>query len=122
MQSNAVRVSMTEKKKSEAFVKEYQEYFQMFCDCIANSTSFLADVQEKYKDDYAIILQFSDNPQSLEELVQKLPLDKQAILLRVLLKAGDFGRRFNKLMESTPAEKRQLAKDLQEFAKQLASM
>lgn len=94
----------------------------MFCDCIANSTSFLADVQEKYKDDYAIILQFSDNPQSLEELVQKLPLDKQAILLRVLLKAGDFGRRFNKLMESTPAEKRQLAKDLQEFAKQLASM
>lgn len=101
---------------NKKFVDEYKKFYQMFFDCISESVSFLADVQEKYKEQYQQILDFNENPMSLDELIEKIPIKQQAILLRVLLKAGEFGKKFANLMEMNPKEKRDFANDLKKFA------
>ena len=59
---------------------------------------------------------------SIEELLNKLPAEKQTILLRTLLKAGEFGRKFASLMEMSAKEKKSFAKDLKDFSKDLKEM
>lgn len=100
----------------EKFVNDFRKFYQMFFDCVSESVLFLADVQKKYKEQYQKIMDFNENPMSLDELIEKIPIEKQAILLRVLLKAGEFGKKFANLMEMSPKEKIAFAKDLKKFA------
>lgn len=101
---------------NEKFVNDFRKFYQMFFDCVSGSVLYLADVQEKYKEQYQKIMDFNENPMSLDELIEKIPIEKQAILLRVLLKAGEFSKKFAILMEMSPKEKRVFAKDLKKFA------
>jgi len=110
------------KDMDKAFVKEYKDFYKRYFSCIAESVSYLAHVQEKYSVQYQKILAFNENPQVLEELIINLPYEQQAILLRVLLKAGEFGRKFMNLMEMTPKEKKDFATDLKKFAEELEKM
>ena len=110
------------KAEDKAFVKEFKDFYKMYFNCISESITYLAEVQKKYQPQYQRILEFNENPQALQELIRNLPAEQQATLLRVLLQAGDFGRRFMNLMEMTPKEKKDFASDLKKFAEELKKM
>ena len=108
--------------KDKKFVDDYKMFYEMFFNCMADSIDYLAGIQEKYKEQYEKVLEFNNDPRILDGMLEKLPSDKQLILLRVLLKAGEFGRKFVNLMELDPKEKRIFAKDLVNFAETLKKM
>ena len=112
---------MTEDNMSD-FVTAFKKFYQDFFLCIADNVVYLADVQKKYSKQYKKIIEFGENPEILEELISQLPPEKQAILIRVLLKAGDFGKKFANLMEMSPEEKDDFAGDLKKFSKDIDKM
>jgi hypothetical protein len=110
------------KTNDENFVNAFKNFYDSFFNCIAESVIVLSDIQEEYEEQYKKIVEFNENPQILEELVNNLPMEKQAILLRILLKAGEFGRKFSNLMEMSAEDKRSFAKDLKKFSADIKKM
>ncbi len=110
------------KEKDTEFVNEYKKYYQIYFDCIADSIDNLASIHKKYPEQYDKIIQFTENPEIIDEIIEKVPSNLQLVLLRVLLKAGEFGRKFARLMEMEPKEKNEFAEDLRKFAKELQKM
>lgn len=107
------------KKDNGKFVEDFSKFYERFFSNIADSVEDLANVQKKYPNEYKKIQEFSRDPTALESLLKELPPEKQATILRLLLRAGDFGRRFATLIESSEKEKRKLSKELKEFAQEL---
>lgn len=112
---------MTENKKEE-FVNEYKKFYKSFFECMENSVKQLADIHEKYPTQYQKILESQENPEILGDLIDGLSNEQKGILLSVLFKAAEFGRKFMLLMEMKPKEKREFAKDLKNFVEELDEM
>lgn len=108
--------------KNKEFINEYKKFYQMFFKCISKSVGFLADLHKTYRKQYDKILNFEDNPEKLEELIDNLSNEEKGILLSILFKASDFGRKFANLMEMSPSEKKEFAKSLEKFADELEKM
>jgi len=82
----------------------------------------LAHIQMDFPKEYNEIKEFGSDPSAILELVNKLEPAKQAILLNVLLQAGNFGKRMSNIFDSNPEEQLKLAEDLRNFAKQLLKL
>jgi len=106
-------------QKTKDFVVSFAEFYKKSFESSAELAEMLADIQKKYLDEYNKIREFSSDPTAVMDLVKKLEPKKQAILLNILLQAGDFGKRMSTLFDSSPEEKLKLAKDLRKFAKEL---
>lgn len=112
---------MTE-TSNEEFVTAFKKFYHDLFYCIADNIDYLAKIQKDHSTQYKKIINFSENPAVFEELVSELPLEQQGILLRILLKAGDFGRKFAIFMEMSPKQKGDFADDLRKFAAELDKM
>jgi len=100
----------------DMFAKFYGEYFLS----TAKAVELLADIQKEFKEDYDKIRKFSEDPDAINEIIDKLPEEKQALLLKLLLRAGKFGKSMINLFDSKEEEKRKLAKELKDFGENIA--
>ena len=107
------------KEKNGEFVQEYKKFYKSFFEGLADSIDHLAYIHDKYSTQYKKILDFQENPENLGQLIEGLSAEQKGILLSVLIKAGEFGRKFATLMEMHPKDKRKFAEDLRKFAKEL---
>lgn len=95
----------------DKFAKFYGEYFTN----TSKTVVLLADIQKEFGEEYNAIKEFGNDSKSINELIEKLPPEKQNLLLKMLLKAGKFGKDMVNLFESSEEEKRELAKELKDF-------
>jgi len=107
------------KEKNGEFVQEYKKFYQEFFESLAKNIDHLAKIHDDYGDQYQKILDFQENPENLGKLIDGLSNEQKGLLLSVLFKAGDFGKKFAMLMEMTPKDKRKFANELRDFAKEL---
>ncbi len=98
------------------FIISYSEYYKKFIEGLASSIKLLADIQEKFKDDYNKIKEFNTNPKSIEELLEKLSPEEQGILFKLLLKSGIIGKKISGLFEMTVEEQRTFSNELETFS------
>lgn len=110
------------KNKNEEFVQQYKKFYKMFFESLANNIDYLAKIHDEFSEQYQKILDFQENPENLARLIEGLSAEQKGILLSVLIKAGEFGRKFVNLMEISPKDKRKFANDLRDFAKELEEM
>ena len=108
------------KEKSEKFVELLSDFYKKFFESVSGAVDSLADIERDYPEDYIKIKEFADNPDSIGELTEELSLEKQAILLKILLKSGKFAKDFINLLNLDEAQKRKLSKDLTDFAKEIS--
>lgn len=106
--------------KKVDFVNLFALFYERFFSATADSVELLAQLQKEYKEEYESIKLFSKDPDAIENLIEELPQEKQALLLKILLRAGKFGRDLAILFESNEEEKKILADNLRKFAKDLA--
>lgn len=97
------------------FAKFYKEYFSASSDSI----KLLADIQKKYPEQYDSIKKFSTDPQAIESIINELSPEDQSVLLKILLKAGIFGRKIALIFDLSPDEKIKLAAEMEDFAESL---
>lgn len=107
-------------KTKIAFVNLFAEFYEQFFLSTSESVDLLANLQEKYKEEYESIKLFGKDPDAIEKLINELPDEKQAILLKILLKAGKFGKDMANLFESSVEEKRKLSGELKKFGENLS--
>ncbi|MBU1203648.1 MAG: hypothetical protein KKG60_01110 [Nanoarchaeota archaeon] len=100
----------------DMLAKFYGEYFSN----TAKAVELLAEIQKEFKEDYDRIRNFNEDPDAINDIIDKIPEDKQALLLKLLLRAGKFGRSMVNLFDSKEEEKRRLAKELKEFGENIA--
>ena len=106
-------------KVNPEFIESISKFYNEFFSGLAQSIDTLAIVQNKFKEEYKGISEFGNNPTAIDGLMSKLTLEEQGVMLKVLLKSSDFSRRTANLFSSTIEEKKQLAKDLRDFTKDL---
>lgn len=109
---------MDDKAKIE-FVDLFALFYEKFFDSSAEAIEILAKAQKEYKKEYESIKDFNENPTMIDELIDNLPDEKQAVLLKILLKAGRFGKKISNLFESSAEDKEELANELKKFSKEL---
>ena len=106
---------MTEENFINLFAKFYEEYFGSSSKAIR----LLADIQKNYPEQYESIKKFSTDPQAIDKLITEMKEEQQALLLKLLLKAGTFGRRIALLFELSVEEKKKLADEMEAFIKSI---
>ena len=103
-------------KGPEKFVELLSGFYEKFFTGISDAVNNLADIERDYPGEYKKIKDFGENPNAIEELIEELPSEKQALLLKLLLKSGKFARDFINLLNLNESQKRKLSKDLKDFA------
>ena len=106
---------MSEKK----FLAKYSEFYRKFFTDTADSINQLGEIQEDFKDEYEKVREFYYDSKAIDELIEKLSPEEQGILLKILLKAGNVGKKISNLFEMTPKEKRTFSEELKKFSKEL---
>jgi len=106
---------MTMVKKSN-FATDLIKFYKEFV--TGNSTAIvsLAEIQENHPNEYNVMLELRDDPSVIEESDTLNEQEKTAILV-IILKASKLAGKSQDLFNSSPEEKRALAKDLENFAK-----
>ena len=107
------------KDEKTKFVSLYSQFYEKFFSGTADAVELLADLQRDYSEEYNLIKNFNKDVDAMEEFIDNLPEDKQAILLKIFLKANKFGKDMVNLFDSTEQEKRDLATNLKKFASEL---
>lgn len=110
---------MTTKKD---FLSPFTQFYKRYFESSAEAVEMLAKIQTDFPREYSEIREFSSDPNAIKELVNKLSIEKQGVLLKLLLQAGNFGLRMANLFESDPKEKLKFAKDLKNFAVELSEI
>lgn len=106
-------------KKDENFVDLLVIFYKKFFIGTAEAIDVLADIEKDYPEEYKMIKDFGDNPNSIEELIEGLSSEKQSILLKLLLKSGKFAKDFINLLNFSEQQKRNLSKDLKDFSSEI---
>lgn len=75
---------------------------------LATSVDKLASVQEKFNEDYTIAKEFSNNPKAIDELMGKLGSQEQNMLLKLLLKSGNIGKKAFNLFDMSSGQQKEL--------------
>ena len=104
---------------AEKFVELLSGFYKKFFESVSGAVDTLANIEKEYPEEYKKMKEFADNPNAIEELTEELPIEKQAILLKILLKSGKFARDFINLLNLDEAQKRKLSKDLKDFAEEI---
>ncbi|MFH1133736.1 MAG: hypothetical protein V1735_04545 [Nanoarchaeota archaeon] len=113
---------MTQEPKAhqDEFVNAFASFYHKFFDSSADAVDDLASIQEHFKEEYKIIKEFGNDPKGIMDMIEKMPTEAQGKLLKILLRAGIFGKKMTNLFESTVEDKRAFAKDLKSFANELS--
>ena|GEM_PF-4305037 len=106
------------KKGRSEFLVGLVDFYQTFFSGMSASTKKLSALQRKYPEQYNEILEFDKDSSAINDLLDNLDTDQQAILLRLLLKASTVGRRMSTLLHLNADEQKELAKDLEAFSKE----
>ncbi len=101
------------------FIPKLMKYYELSMEDISKSIESLASIQEEYPKGYEEFQKIAEKPELFLEL--KIDDKIKAILFELLLKSSALTQKVNKLIILTPTEKRELAKDLKEYVKELRS-
>lgn len=104
---------------SVKFVELLSDFYAKFFSSVADSVILLADIERNYPEEYKKIKEFADNPDAIGDLIERLPPEKQAVLLKLLLKSGKFAKEFINLLNLSESQKRTLSIELKDFAKEI---
>jgi len=108
-----------EENKSEVFVDLLAKFYEKFLLGSAESVETLADIEKDYNEEYNMLKDFATDPDSINKLMEKLSMEKQTILLRMLLQSGKFAGDFANLLNLTEEQKRELSKNLKKFVEEM---
>ena len=102
-----------------AFVNSFSNFYETFFSTTADLAELLADIQRDFPEDYHNVVSFGKDPDAINNLIEQLPDYKQATLLKILLRAGRFGKELVNLFEISEPQKRKLALEIRKFAEEL---
>ncbi|MCL4376236.1 hypothetical protein M1558_01965 [Candidatus Parvarchaeota archaeon] len=105
-------------KKDIEFSKELIKFYKQMLEGPASSIETLAEIEEKFPDEYSIFKNLKDDPSTINTIVDKAPQDVKDALVIIMLKASNLGVKLSKLFDLTVEEKKQLARDLRSFGKE----
>lgn len=105
--------------KNNEFFRELSEFYELFFESISKTYKVLANVQKKHHVEYDKFIEVNQNPSAILVAFSQMSDSEKMFMFKLLVKAGDFGRRCSTVMESTASEKETLSKDLYEFSKEL---
>lgn len=109
-------------EKDERFVDLLATFYKKFFIGTAEAVDVLADIEKDYPEEYQMIKSFGDNPNSIEDLMEGLSSTKQSVLLKLLLKSGKFAKDFINLLNFNEQQKRNLSKELKDFASEMTAI
>jgi hypothetical protein len=105
--------------KSEKFFKALVEFYQETLSGAVTSIRQLAEIQKSFPEQYELFKKLNREPDLLLKLSKELTDKEKAIFYEIFVKAASLSERTKILNELTYKEKIILAKDLDDFSKDL---
>lgn len=106
----------TTKERKREFTIELIKFFKSSVCGTADSINTLAKIQDKFPEEYKEFREVRVNPMNVDKFMEKLSQEEKDTFLIIFARASYIAPRLNKLFESTLAEKKQLAEDINSFA------
>lgn len=106
-------------KKKDNFVLELIDFYKDFTTASANAIRKLAKIQRKHKSNYKILRDLSEDPETVNKLVDHLDDEQRQVFLDVMLQSHTLSKRSSRLIHLNPNEQEKLAKDLEKFGKNI---
>jgi len=116
---------MSEMERKKEFAIKLMEFYEKFLGGMADSIEYLADLQEKYRDEYEEFKQTQMDLNKLPELLDKLDkLDPELkdAFANLILRVGLVSSKLVNAIVIEPDEKRLLANELRKIIKSFKSM
>ena len=107
---------MSDKEPDKSFVYDLIQFYKDFIAGNSNAIKTLATIQESHPDQYELLLQLKDDPSIIGES-KLLNENEKTLMLIIILRASKLARKSQNLFELSVKDKRQLAEDLETFAK-----
>ena len=98
------------------FAKDLILFYKEFTAGNAKAITLLADLQEKYPEQYKRLQEVNNNPETISDMALGLPSEAKDAILLILLKASKIGRKSIRLFDMNISEQREYAKELVEYA------
>lgn len=117
--------NMSEMERKKEFAIKLMEFYEKFLGGMADSIEYLADLQEKYRDEYEEFKQTQMDLNKLPELLDKLDkLDPELkdAFANLILRVGLVSSKLVNAIVIEPDEKRLLANELRKIIKSFKSM
>jgi Asp-tRNA(Asn)/Glu-tRNA(Gln) amidotransferase C subunit len=112
------RISMTEKERKKEFAIRLMEFYEKFLGGMADSIEYLAELQEKYREEYEEFKQaqidLNKLPQLLDEL-DKLDPELKNAFVNLIVRVGLVSSKLMSAIVIEPDEKRSLANELRKI-------
>lgn len=106
-------------KREEEFIKALTEFYGLFLGNVSRAILKLAEIQKKYKDEYNSLKELQTDPSKIEKYLDNLTDEQRGFLLRLFVKMARFEARLSRLFELSVKEKRELAKEIEEFSEEI---
>lgn len=103
----------------KSFVDGMGLFYSAFLKSSSDSITILADLQDKFKDEYDKLKQMQSDPSMALEKLGNLNEEEKDRLISMFVRIATLEKKMLKLFDSTSEEKRILAKELEEFEAKL---
>lgn len=107
---------MVDIKDTKKFVQDLITFYKSYISGSTESIRLLAEIQEKFPDEYTLLLEIKNDPTRIEQITEELTEDEKGMLIMIFIRASELGRKIYNLFESSAEEKRKLANDLDNFS------
>lgn len=91
------------------------KYYKSFLTGTSEAIKELAEIQSKYKKEYAIIRELKDDPRVFVKLSDDMPPEVKQVLFSIIIEASLIGEKANKLYDLSPQEQQKLADSMVQF-------
>lgn len=97
------------------FAKAVTLFYEKFLKAVADSVIALANIENEFKDDYQKLKEVQKDPSAIFDKLKDLSDEEKNNLLVLFARISRFEGRMLRLFDLSVDEKRQLAKELNEF-------
>lgn len=109
------------KENEIAFSKELIKFYKEMIEGPIASIRTLAEIEEKFPEEYKLFKGLKDNPLSVNGFIEKAPQEVKDTLILIMYNSSTLGAKISELFKLSPAEKKQLAVDLENFGEDVES-
>jgi len=102
-------------KSEKEFGKDLIKFYKEFIKGNSSAIKTLADIQDKYPEEYKLLEDLREDPTIVEKLSDKLTEEERNAIIIVLIRAAQLGRKTQNMFELSSEDKRKLAKELENF-------
>lgn len=109
------------KENEIAFSKELIKFYKEMIEGPITSIRTLAEIEEKFPEEYKLFKGLKDDPLSVNSFIEKAPQEVKDTLILIMYNSSTLGAKIGELFKLSPAEKKQLAVDLENFGEDVES-